>query len=318
MKKIGLGIALIFCYVQTAHAAVLLDRVVAVVNKEVITWSDLYKMMESEATDKMKALDEEQRRKVFRENEAVFLDKLIDIKLQILEANKVGLSVSAEEVKEAVENIKKKYSLTDASLEESLKKEGLTLEEYKTKLSEQILLSQFVNQQIRNKIVVSDEEVRRFMLAHKEGFAGGEGESFKLRQIFLKRPKDDSGKKAVEDKALLIAQRLKSGEDFSKLAKEYSEDPTGKLGGDTGYIKKSYMAKEFIDVLSQMNSGDISRPFWTEKGLHIIKLDEKVSAQSPDETREGVRKRLADEQFLEKYQSYVKSLREKARIEIRL
>src|SRR5512135_207016 len=108
MKHLVLGIALIFCLVQNAHAAVLLDRVVAVVNKEVITWSDLYKMMESEATDKMKALDEEQRRKVFRENEAVFLDKLIDIKLQILEAHKVGLSVSAEDVKEAVENIKKK------------------------------------------------------------------------------------------------------------------------------------------------------------------------------------------------------------------
>lgn len=318
MKHIGLGIAIIFCLVQTVHAAVLLDRVVAVVNKEVITWSDLYKMMESEATDQMKALDEEQRRKVFRDNEAVFLDKLIDVKLQILEAHKVGISVSAEDVKEAMENIKKKYSLTDASLEESLKKEGLTLEDYKTRLSEQILLSQFVNQQIRNKIVVSEEEVKRFMLAHREGFAGGDGESFKLRQIFLKRPKDDNEKKAVEDKASLVVQRLKGGEDFSKLAKEYSEDPTGKLGGDTGYIKKSYMAKEFIDALSQMNSGDISRPFWTEKGLHIIRLDEKVSAQSADETKESVRKRLADEQFLEKYHGYVKSLREKARIEIRL
>jgi peptidyl-prolyl cis-trans isomerase SurA len=316
IKEIGLGFAFIFCFVQTAHAAVLLDRVVAVVNKEVITWSDLYKMMESEASEQMKALNEEERRKVFKENEAVFLDKLIDMKLQIQEAGKVGIAVSSEDVKEAIESVKKKYSLTDKSLEESLQKEGMTLEGYKKRLSEQILISQFINQQIRNKIVVSEDEVKKYMQAHKESLA--DSEAFKLRQIVFKKPKDEAEKKSVEEKAGLVIQRVKAGEDFSNLAKEYSEDPSGKIGGDTGYIKKTYMAKEFTDVLSQMKTGDASKPFWTERGLHIIKLDEKVSAQSPAEIKETIRRQLVDEQFLEKYHSYVKGLRDKARIEIRL
>ena len=316
MKQIGLCILLIFSLFQTARASVLLDRVVAVVNKEVITWSDLYKMMESEATDRMKALNEEERRKVFRDNEAVFLDKLIDMRLEIQEAGKLGLTVSSEDVKEAIENIKKKYSLTDNTLEESLKKEGLTLEEYKKRLSEQILISQFINQHIRNKIVVSEEEIKKSMQAQKEKF--GDGEAFKIRQIFFSKPKDDAEKKTVEEKASLVVQRLKAGEEFSNLAKEYSDDPSGKLGGDTGYIKKIYMAKEFVDVLSQMKEGEVSKPFWTERGLHIIKLDEKVAAQSVSEMRESIRKQLAEEQFLQKYNSYIKGLREKARIEIRL
>jgi peptidyl-prolyl cis-trans isomerase SurA len=311
-----LVVLLIFCaFIDVSYSSVLLDRVVAVVNKEVVTWSDLYKMMESEASEQVKALNDEERRKVFRDNEALFLEKLIDMRLQIQEAKKLGIEVTSEDIKETIETIKKKYSLNDAAFEESLKKEGMTLEEYKKRLSEQILVSQFVSQKIRNKIIVSEEEVRRYMEANNEI---GESEAFRLRQIFFKKPKDENEKKAVMEKASLVIQRLKAGEDFSALAKEYSEDPSGKIGGDTGYVKKNYMAAELADMLSKMNTGDFSAPFWTERGLHIIKLDEKVSKQTADQLKATARRQLVEEQFLEKYRSYIKGLRETARIEIRL
>lgn len=299
-----------------SDAAVLLDRVVAVVNKEVITWSELYKMMENEAADQVRALKEEERLKIFKDSEAAFLEKLIDIKLQIQEARRLGLDVTTEEVTEAVENIKKKYSLNDNALEESLKKEGLSFEEYKKRLSEQIVISKVVSQQIRNKVVVSEEEVKKYMEANKESFT--DGETFKIKQIFLGRPKDDADIKVIEDRASIIIQRLKAGEDFSILAEEYSEDPSGKLGGDLGFIKKSQMAKEFIDALNSMKAGEFSNPFRTEKGLHIIKLEEKVAAQSTDEARESVLKQLTESQFSERYKSWIKGLREKAYIVIRL
>jgi parvulin-like peptidyl-prolyl isomerase len=111
---------------------------------------------------------------------------------------------------------------------------------------------------------------------------------------------------------------LKAGEDFSALAKEYSEDPSGRLGGDLGFMKKNLLAKEFINVLDTMKIGDFSNPFWSEKGLHIIKLEEKKSAKSIDEVREDVRKQLAEDQFSERYKSLIKGLREKAYIEISL
>ncbi len=299
-----------------SDAAVLLDRVVAVVSKEVITWSELYKMMENEAADQVRALKEEERLKIFKDSEAAFLEKLIDIKLQIQEARRLGLDVTTEEVTEAVENIKKKYSLTDNALEESLKKEGLSFEEYKKRLSEQIVISKVVGQQIRNKVVVSEEEVKKYMEANKESFT--DGETFKIKQIFLGRPKDDADIKVIEDRASIIIQRLKAGEDFSILAEEYSEDLSGKLGGDLGFIKKSQMAKEFIDALNSMKVGEFSNPFRTEKGLHIIKLEEKVAAQSTDEARESVLKQLTESQFSERYKSWIKGLREKAYIVIRL
>jgi peptidyl-prolyl cis-trans isomerase SurA len=309
-------LSFIFILPIKSYATVLLDRVVALVNKEVITWSELYKTMEYEASDQVKSMNDKERLKIFKDSEAAFLEKLIDMRLQVQEAKQLGLEVTPGEVEEAIENIKKKYSMTDNALEESLKKEGLTFEEYKKRLSDQILISKYVNQQIRNKIIVSDEEVEKYMDSNKENLQ--DSEAFKLRQIFFMRPKDDTDKKAIEEKASLIIQRLKSGEDFSSLAEEYSEDPSSKLGGDLGFIKKNYMAKEFIDELNTMKVGDFSNPFWTEKGLHIIKLDEKISAKNRDEVREEVRKQLTEERVLEKYKSWVKDLREKAYIVIRL
>ena len=305
-----------FLFNSASYAAVLLDRVVAVVNKEVITWSELYKTMEYESAEQVKQMSDAERAKIFKANEAEFLDRLIDMRLQIQEANNLGITVSTEEVAEAVGNIKKKYSLTDKSFEESLRKEGMTFDEYKRKLSDQMLISHFVNKQIRQKVVVSGEEVNKYLEASGESAIAEE--SFRIKQIFMKIPKDEQGRPLVEEKAAMIMERLRAGEDFSSLAKEYSEDASAKLGGDLGSVKKNQMAKEFIEVLSSMKAGDVSRPFWTGTGLHIIKLEDKVSARTPDEMKETVRMRLMEEQFSEKYKSWLKALREKARIEIRL
>jgi len=301
---------------QSLHAVIMLDRVVAVVNNEVITWSELYRIMESEASEQVRALPDAERNSVFKTNESAFLERLIDMRLQIQDAKRMGLQVREDEVKQAIENIKKKYQMSDAALEESLKKEGMTFDEYKKKLSEQILISQVVNHQIRSKIVVTDEQVRQYIENHP-GYSPGE-EEFRLRQIFIKKPKDDGARKELEEKADMIVQRLSSGEDFSALAWEYSEDPSAKIGNDLGYVKKSDMAREFTDILSGMKVGDFSKPFWTDRGLHIIKLEDRISAKSSDERNATIRAQLEEGAFADKYRSYIKGLRENARIEIRL
>jgi peptidyl-prolyl cis-trans isomerase SurA len=306
----------LFTFSAVPHASILLDRVVAVVNKEVITWSELYKAMEFEAATQIKNLNEEERKRLFKENEVSFLENLVNMRLQLQEARNLGIDVTQNEITETIDNIQKKYSMTQADFVESLKKEGLSLEEYRKRLSEQILINKIVTYQIRNKIIVSDAEVNRYTEANKESPTGGE--TYKLRQIFFKKSEGNTDKKTVEEKTAEIIKRLKDGEDFSSLARIYSEDTSAQTGGDLGYVKKDLLAKEFVDVLSGMNAGEYSMPFWTEKGLHIIKLDEKVSAQNTDQIKENVRKQLAEEHFSEKYRDWIKGLREKAYIEIRL
>ena len=117
---ISVLIILVFCGVSSA--AILLDKVIAVVNQEVITWSDLYKAMEFEVSDKIKDIKEEEKRKIFKENEGPFLEVLIDMKLQIQTAKQKGIDAAAEEIAEAINDIKKKYSMDEQTLTASLKK----------------------------------------------------------------------------------------------------------------------------------------------------------------------------------------------------
>jgi peptidyl-prolyl cis-trans isomerase SurA len=306
----------VFLSWHISFAVILLDRVVAVVNKEVITWSELYKMMEQEATEKIKSMAEEEKRKIFKESEGMFLERLIDLRLQLQEAKRLEFEITPEEVEVAIENIKKKYSMSDSALEEYLAKEGMSVEEYKKRLSDQLLLTQLINRQVRNKVVVSDQEVKDLMSANSEKYGIGDG--YKIRQIFWKIPKDETERTRIEEKSSAVIQKLDMGEDFSALAREYSEDPSAKSGGDLGFIRKGILAKEFIDVLENMKEGDYSFPFWTAKGLHIIKLEEKLSIDDMTEMKETIRKQLTEEQFLEKYNNWLKGLREKARIEVRL
>lgn len=298
-----------------SQGAVLLDRVVAIVNHDVITWSELYKSMEADASPKLKELSTDERRKIFRENEAYFLEMLINGKLQLQEAKTVGLRVSDEELQEAVNNIKKKYSMTDTALSESLKSEGFTYDEYKKRLWEQIMIGKVVAVQVRNRIVVTDDDIRRFLSDNREALDAME--SYTISQIFFKRQKNgETG--SIEEKAGELLGKLEKGESFSDLAKQYSEDPSSRTGGQLGTLKKNQLGKEFIEILSTMKPGDVSRPFWTERGLHIIKLESGTAPRSTDEVWEEAKKMLNNKIFTEKYNAWIKSLREKSFIEVKL
>lgn len=288
----------------------LLDRVVAVVDKEVITWSELYRAMEFESGMDFRNVNEADKKKFFKENEAKFLETLIDRRLQLQAAKKLDISVSNEEVKEAIEGIKKKYNLSDKDFNESLKAEGMSIDEYRKRLAEQITLSKVVNQQVRSKIIVSEEEINEYLSKNK-------GSSYRIRQILIKKTKDRD-RDSMMAKAREALSRIMAGEDFSAVAFSLSEDPSAKAGGDLGMIKKELLSREFLDVLSRMNVGDVSEPFWTDKGLHIIKLDEKIEAKTQDEMKEMARKKLFENKFNEAYRGWIRSLRERAFIEIRL
>lgn len=288
----------------------LLDRVVAVVDKEVITWSELYRAMEFESGMDFRNVNEADKKRFFKDNEAKFLETLIDRRLQLQAAKKLDISVSSEEVNEAIEGIKKKYNLSDKDFNESLKAEGMNIDEYRKRLAEQITLSKVVNQQVRSKIIVSEEEINDYISKNK-------GSSYRIRQILIKKTKDRD-RDSMMAKAQEALSRIRAGEEFSAVAFSLSEDPSAKTGGELGMINKELLSREFLDVLSRMNVGDVSEPFWTDKGLHIIKLDEKIEAKTQDEMKEMARKKLFENKFNEAYRGWIRSLRERAFIEIRL
>jgi peptidyl-prolyl cis-trans isomerase SurA len=318
MKFTIIGVViLLLASAAVSHGAILLDRMVAVVNQEVITWSDLYKDMESDASPQLREMKPAERMKVFKENESSFLDTLINFKLQVQEAKSLGITVGDDEVKEAVEGIKKKYGMTDTVFRDSLKKEGFTIKEYMSRLRDQILVGKVVNQQIRSKIIITDAEVKQYLQKDKT-LTADSGEEYRISQIFFATPKNDEERVKAEEKAANVLKKLKEGESFAELAKTYSEDSSAGVGGDLGFIRKGQLSKEFGEVVSTLKVGEVSHPFWSDSGLHIIKLDGITGGKNDQQIMQEARKKLSEKIFQQRYTSWIKSLREKAFVEIRL
>lgn len=314
-KRIVYSLLFLFVFASLAQAAFLLDRVVAVVNQAVITWSELYRAMEMDATPAVKALPAEERKKIFKANEALFLENLISFRLQVQEAAKHGFRVTEEEVNETIDGIKKKYAMTDAQFQNNLSAEGYSIGEYKKRIADQVLQSKIVNQQVRSKVIVTDADVDKFM---KENKNVSSSETYRIRQIFFKKPKDEAEKGRVEETAQAVYAKAQQGANFAELARQYSEDATRETGGDLGFIEKGNLAKDFSSALASMKQGDISKPFWSDRGMHILMLEEMAAPKSSAEIKEEAKTALQNKLFNEKYNAWNKSLREKAFIDIRL
>lgn len=293
-------------------AAVLLDRVMAIVNKDVITWSEVYRNMEFEATDAVKTMKDAERRRFFKENEAAFLERMIDVKLMLQEAGKLGMGANEDDVKKAIEGMKKKYGMNDEQFRETITKEGFTTEGYKKKLAEQITIGRVLEQEVRSKVLVAEGDIDVHLAEHPDLQRQSEG--FSLSRIFLKS-KDD--KAATEEKARSIYGRIKAGEDFGLLARQFSEDATARSGGDCGFLKKAEISPEFLTVLAAMKPGEVSEPVWTDSGVYILRLDGVQEIRSTKELRDKVRQRLAEERFAKEYKNWIKVLRERAYIDIK-
>jgi len=281
-----------------AGAGVVLDRIVAVVNSEAVTWSELYREMEFELSRQMKALSAEEKRAAFKASESAILERMIDLKLQLQEAEKQGITVSDDDIRNAIEGIKGKYSMDDEAFSAALRAEGFTLGQYREKLREQVAITRLVDREVRNRIVVTDQEVADYVKVN--------GARFRLRQIFF-RAREGAGDE-VARRISEVQARLGAGEDFASVARELSEGPMAADGGDLGMVDREHLAPEFQKALEGMKSGDVSEPFRTARGVHIIKLE---GSSDP-------RDAMLQERFEAAYRSWLKGLRERSFIDVRL
>lgn len=308
--KILLPVLISFLLMSSySEAGIMLDKVVAIVNKEVITWSELYKAMEFEAPEHVKAMKSEDKRKFFKENEHTYLENLVDARLQLQEAARAGMGVSESEIDRTITDIKSKYSLSDEKFREAIEKEGMPFKEYRKKLGEQIILSRIVEQEVRSKVVVTEKEIDEYIKNSKD--PQGVSEGYDLSHIFFAKSPD------AEKKAADVYKMLKEGANFIEVAFKYSEDGSSKTGGHLGFIKKNELSADFLKVVLPMNRGDVSQPFASDNGLHILKLNDKVEVKSQQDVRDGIRKKLLEQKTMKEYKDWARSLREHSYIEIK-
>lgn len=296
------------------------DRIVAVVNNEAITLSELDEAVEAFLNVVTRSQPSVKREDIIEEARKASLNKLIDGVLLKQEASRLKIVISDQEISRTMNDMLVRRNISFDEFSESLEKEGMTLDDYKKEISQYLLTRKIVEKTIRYKIAVSDEEIGDYYGNHRNQYEGKEAN--RVQQILIVKPKgaDQETVSALREKAETILKRLIEGEPFEALAVQYSQGPAAKAGGDLGFLEKGMMYPEVDEEVFRLKKGEMGGVVESPIGFHIIKvLDKRGAGVKPiEEVREEIIGRISEEKIEEKFQEWFKRLREKSHIDIRL
>jgi len=295
----------------------LINAIAAVVNDEIITLYDVNReaLPVIRETEKKSVLDDAARSQIRR----TMLDRLVEKKLVEQKIKELNIKVSEEEVRQAIEDVKKQNSMTQEALVSALAAQGLSFDLYRSQLVEQLEKLKLISMEVRSKIQVGESELREYYEANHSKYT--EDETFFARHIFFrtsdKAPAADI--KRTMTTALAVLADAKSGKDFIELAKTYSEDPAARNdGGALGPFKKGDMLPELEQTILSMKPGEVSELVYTSAGFHIVKLEEKTSGKlKPFESvKAEIEETLYRKKSEERFSLWAKELRAKASVEV--
>lgn len=288
-----------------AGAADLRDRIVAVVNTEIIALSELEEEVAEvklQARRRFSGAELDQR---LRQIDYMGLNRMIERKLQLQIAKRRGIKVSDEEVKDWVVRLRR---VGEAPDESDPKKMGF--------IKDQLIASRLVDRQIGLGLTVSDEEVLRFYQQHKDRFMLPP--EVRISQILIAL--NPGGEMlAVREKAQQVFALLKKGERFEELAARYSDGPEGRRGGSLGYIRPGDMLPQIQKAIERMDNGMATDPIASPIGMHIIRVDDRKPPQFRpyEEVKEDIRNVVYQLKSEEAYLEWIKEQKDHNYIEIR-
>ena len=232
-----------------------------------------------------------------------YLDQVIERKILVQEARRLGIKVSQEELNQAISEIKKDYPREGFG--EKLGLKGMTLEEWKVRLEEKLLAEKMIRRTLHYSGEVSEKEALQYYETHRSSFELKQ--KVRARQIVV-----TDGEEAIQ-----ILKRLKKGENFEKVAAEKSLGPEKIHGGNLGYFSQGERPIEFDHVFS-MEVGAISEVIKSPYGYHIFKVEEKIEPrQVPfEEAKSGILKELRQQKGEEEYQRWFKWVKGKTKVKV--
>ncbi len=258
-----------FSVLQSSQAAVELDRIIAVINDDVVMKSELdekVRTVKSQLNEQGTALPP------VSILEKQVLDRLILSKLQIQMAENTGIRVDDESLNRTISNIAAENKLSLAQFREILESDGYSYEKFREDIRHEILTSRLRQRQVDNRITVTEREIRNF-LDNKEHQGEIETE-YSLAHILISTPEGMSSSERDDSKKIAekIINDLKNGGDFSQLSATYSDGQDALSGGNLGWRKAGQVPTLFAEFVADMQKGDVSDVIRSSSGFHIIKL----------------------------------------------
>ena len=317
LQRLSFILLLMGLWLEPLFAAEVCNRVVAVVNNEVITLYELnnrVKEMTGEAPEELM----QKNQAMFRDAQQKILALLIDEKIAQAKIKELKIRVTEKQVDNYLEKLKRDNQWTQEDLVAGLQKEGLSYEKYRERVKSDIERAQLIEYEVRSKIIIRDEAIQKYYEEHKGTF--GAAEKVQLAGIFLTRKnlKSEEEMRELYRKAQDISAKLKAGADFSQMAATYSEGPGAKQGGDLGQFTVDHLEAGLKSVVEALPEGGTSDPIVRPNGIQIIKVVKKQTGRirSLEEMREAIYGILYQEEVNRRYQNWIKELRDSAYTQI--
>ncbi len=315
---------LVFLMWPAFSGAELIDRVVAEVNDDVITLSELEKAGESYFKRIRDNAPANEVKMALEKARVEVLASLVDKMLLRQEAGKMSISVSEADIDMAIDQILARNKATIEDFRKDLAAMHMTEHEFREDLRDQILQSKLSNYQIRSRLVITEEDIQEYY--QKQYTKETQESGYYILQMGFTWEKQGNlvmpgtvAKQDARKRAEEIRDRVLDGESFKELAKSFSNLPSAKDGGDIGLIKKDEMAQYMRDTVLPIKPGEVSPIVETESGFQFFKLlsvreGDMVILAPYESVRVEIRDLLYQEEIREQYDKWVKELREKAYI----
>jgi len=287
------------------------NRVVAIVNDEVITLHELNKKIK-EMTGFAPADLETRNRDEYLAVRRGVLDLLINERITQEKIKELGIQVQEKEVEAAIEQIKRDNQLTHEDLLAGLEKQGMTYEKYKERMKGELERIKLIEFEVKSKIIIREEAITQYYETHKEQFSTNE--KVRLANIFLmrKEPENKAEIDGLYQKAQDILARVKAGEDFAELARKFSQGPGADDGGDLGTFRIDQLEPNLRQMFEAMPVGTVSEPIVRPNGIQLIKIveREKGKGKSLEEVRNAIYAILYRQEVNRRYTAWIEELRE--------
>jgi peptidyl-prolyl cis-trans isomerase SurA len=246
-----------------------LNRIVAIVNEDVIVESELRLRLRTIKAQLRQGATAMPPEEVLRKQ---VLERLVIERLQIQLAQANGIRIGDEALNIAVSNVAQKNNLSLAQFKEILERDGFDFGKFREDMRNEILISRLQRRQVENRITITDRDIDNF-LATAERQGGGESE-YLLQHILIALPEEPSSEQIAEGRARVdrVMSQLQGGADFAEVAAEDSDGQQALEGGSLGWRKTADLPTIFADLVPTVGKGEIAEPIRSSSGFHIVKV----------------------------------------------
>ena len=315
MRPMRFLLALLLLFSAALHSQDVIEEIVAIVNDDIITLSEYRAEYQANLQSLRAQLQGEEFDRQLEQMRKGLLNQMITDVLLLQEASKMeGLNVD-EQVKLYIDNLKKENNIeSDEEFIRVLRQQGLDYDEWRAVLKKNMMKEAVVVANVHQSIVIDEAEVVSYHKLHPEEFT--DPPEYKLKGILISPGAgSDEG---VEAKKREISGKVAAGEDFGALASEYSDGPEKETNGDLGIFKKGELAKDLEGAVENLKEGEVTPWIQMRNVWYLLKLEEKkeASLKAFEEARKDIEQRIFTEKAQEKFEEFMKELREKSYIKI--